>query len=329
MRALVICLVLLCVPATAAASPNVSAFYYPWYGTSAHDGSFQHWTQAGHIPPNDIASNFYPARGVYSSGDPAVIASQMDEMEDAGITEVVVSWWGRGSEEDRRLPAVIAAARRDGLAVAAHLEPYDGRSVASVVDDVAYLRRLGIRTFYVYRPLDFPAVDWAPAIENLVGVQVFAQTALVGAAAAGHFAGVYTYDILVYGGDKFARLCSEAHAKHLLCLPSVGPGYDAQRAVLDARVKPRRNGATYDAMWKAALTAKADAVTITSFNEWHEGTQIEPAASLRRRGAYGYATYDGAWGRHGAAAESAYVDRTAWWVGRFALLRDFGSVRPA
>ena len=33
-------------------------------------------------------------------------------------------------------------------------------------------------------------------------------------------------------------------------------------------------------MWKAAIRAGADRVTITSYNEWHEGTQIEPAHDL-------------------------------------------------
>ena len=37
-------------------------------------------------------------------------------------------------------------------------------------------------------------------------------------------------------------------------------------------------------MWRAAIAARADRVTITSYNEWHEGTQIEPAARPRRRG---------------------------------------------
>src|SRR5262245_296940 len=189
MRTLLICaLVALAFPAAGLAAPAVSIFYYPWYGTPAFDGTYQHWSQAGHKPPDDIAASFYPARGVYSSSDPAVVASEMAEIKAAGVDQIVVSWWGRGSGEDARLPAVIAAARRDGLAVAAHIEPYNQRSVASVVSDIGFLRTLGIRTFYVFQPLDFPSEEWAAANASLAGVQVYAQTALVGAAAKGHFA---------------------------------------------------------------------------------------------------------------------------------------------
>jgi hypothetical protein len=252
----------------------------------------------------------------------------MDEIRAAGIDEIAVSWWGQGSPEDGRLPEVIAAARADGIAVAVHLEPYAGRTVASTVADVVYLRRLGVRTFYVYRPLDLPVADWAAAKAALHagGSTVFAQTALVGAAAAGGFDGVYTYDIVVYGAGKFGRLCKEAHALKLLCAPSVGPGYDARRGSGDPVLKSRRNGATYDSMWKMAIQAGADLVTITSYNEWHEGTQIEPAApSPMRRGAYRYLSYDGAWGLHGVAAEDAYLTRTRYWSDVF---RSTSPVQP-
>jgi hypothetical protein len=309
-------MLVLALPATAQAGVRASAFYYPWYGTTARDGAYQHWAQAGHAPPNDIASDYYPARGLYSSSDRLVIAEQMDEIRAAGIDEIAVSWWGRGSPEDGRLAAVVTGAQIDGIAVAAHLEPYAGRTVASTVADIAYLRTYGIRTFYVYRPFDLPVADWAGAKAALHagGTTLFAQTALAGAASAGGFDGVYTYDIVVYGADKFARLCPQAHALHLICAPSIGPGYDAQRGSGDPRVKSRRNGATYDAMWRGAITAGADRVTITSFNEWHEGTQIEPADVARRRGRYRYLSYDGAWGLHGAAAEFAYLNRTRYWV---------------
>ena len=184
------------------------------------------------------------------------------------------------------------------------------------MDDLTYLRGYGVRTFYVYRALDLPIADWAAASSSLHvgGSMLFAQTALAGAAAAAGFDGVYTYDIVTYGGDKFSRLCSEARAQHLACAPSVGPGYDARRGSGDPRVKPRRNGATYDSMWRSALAAKADRVTITSFNEWHEGTQVEPADLPKRRDRYRYFSYDGAWGMHGVAAEGAYLTRTRYWA---------------
>ena len=140
-------------------------------------------------------------------------------------------------------------------------------------------------------------------------------------AIAGHFSGLYTYDIVTWTAGKFARLCAEARAHDLLCAPSVGPGYDARRATGDPRVKRRRHGITYDNMWRAAIGADADSVTITSFNEWQEGTQIEPAAPSPRRGPHGYASYDGAWGLGGVPAEAAYLDRTAYWVTAFRELR--------
>ena len=96
---------------------------------------------------------------------------------------------------------------------------------------------------------------------------------------------------------------------HLLCAPSVGPGYDGRRAGESPGGRARRNGQTYDLLWTAALAADPDIVTITSFNEWGEGTQIEPAQAHS-----GYASYDGAWGATGNAADWAYLSRTAYWT---------------
>jgi hypothetical protein len=317
--AALVALLALCLPGPASAGTAVvSAFYYPWFG-SPEDGGYAHWAQNGHAPPVDIASNYYPAYGPYSSSNAAVIATQLWEAAHAGIDELAVSWWGWGSAEDAVLPDVLAGATRAGMQIAVHIEPYSGRTVASVVADAGHLRSLGIRTLYIYKPFaGIAPAEWAAANDELraQGMTVFAQTALVGQAATGHFSGVYTYDIVTYGARLFARLCSQAHAVHLLCAPSVGPGYDARRAVGDPRVKPRRYGGTYDGMWQAALAAGADRVTITSFNEWQEGTQIEPAIPLRL-GEYRYVSYDGAWGLHGSEAANAYLSRTAYWANLF------------
>src|SRR5581483_8302215 len=121
----------LAVPGLAQAG-TVAIFYYPWYGTPLHDGTWHHWSQNGHEPPTDVYSRYFPASGPYSSTDRGMVGRQMAEIAAAGVNEVVISWWGRGSVEDTRLPIVLAAAKRDHLRVAVHLEPYDGRSPATV-----------------------------------------------------------------------------------------------------------------------------------------------------------------------------------------------------
>jgi hypothetical protein len=166
---------------------------------------------------------------------------------------------------------------------------------------------------YVYHPRDFAAADWAALRPQLPpSIRLFAGTQLVGFAAAGRFDGFYTYDFVSFGGAKFNRLCAQAHAMHILCAPSVGPGYDGLRAGEFSLSSSRRNGQTYDNLWSAAIAAHPDIITVTSYNEWGEGTQIEPAAVKP-----GYSSYVGAWGLTGAAASSAYLLRTAYWAWRF------------
>jgi hypothetical protein len=311
-RPLLALALLLALPTSAHAGlPRSAIFFYPWYSNPSHDGYYAHWTQGGHRPPFDVASHFYPARGAYSSGDPRVLRAQMRDIHESGVDEVVSSWWGRGSPEDDRLPGIIGAARRWKLKVAVHIEPYPGRSIESIAADLTYIRGLGIRDVYVYRANDLSAQDWKRVTQQPNGLRLFAQTSRVGFAAAAGFAGFYTYDIVIYHGGKFDRLCAQARAAGILCAPSVGPGYDASQATSDTHWKPRRNGATYDTMWKAALRAGADFVTITSYNEWGEGTQIEPAGHGGR-----YESYDGAYGLYGRAAERAYITRTAYWTSR-------------
>ncbi len=141
-------------------------------------------------------------------------------------------------------------------------------------------------------------------------MRVFAHTSMAGKAAKGGFQGLYTYDVLIHDGRSFRRMCASARRLGLACAPSVGPGFDAFRATGERPASPAADGRWYDHMWRR-LRAAPDVVTITSYNEWHEGTQIEPARALRR------AVRDvrrrlGAGGQRAPSART--LDRTAYWV---------------
>jgi hypothetical protein len=292
--------------------PRVGIFYYAWWGTEAVDGSWLHWGQNRQQPPAEVASAYYPARGPYSSADATVVRAQMREIARAGVDTVIVSWWGPGSAEDARLPLVAREARAAGLRTAVHVEPWQGRTPAAASEAIAGLYGLGFREFFVYDSTADGDAAWAAALRTVDRAVVFASTSLVGKARRGGFDGVYSYDVFVHSGTAFTRVCAQARQAGLLCAPSVGPGYDARRATGDARVQPRKRGRRYDAMWERAIRASPDLVTVTSYNEWHEGTQIEAARAVGPP----YLSYEGTYGLAGRSAERAYLDRTAYWVAR-------------
>ncbi len=62
---------------------------------------------------------------------------------------------------------------------------------------------------------------------------------------------------------------------------SAMPGYDDTRIPRRASTfaVPRQDGAYYEKTFQGAIASKPDWVVITSFNEWLEGTQIEPSAT--------------------------------------------------
>jgi hypothetical protein len=291
---------------------RVAIFYYPWYSNPARDGDWAHW-YVEHDGTPVLSTPYFPSRGLYSSSNAKVVTAQMREIAAAGIDTVVVSWWGFDSPENDRLTLVEQAAAREGLAVALHIEPYRDRTPAQAAEDIARLHEeRGVVDFYVYDADRDPAEEWAEALAPLDGVRIFGHTAMVGRAKAAGFDGLYTYDVVTWNGASFRRLCTQAHAAGLLCAPSVGPGYDARRTTQLNAVRLRNDGRTYDGMWKTVLKANPDLVTITSYNEWQEGTQIEPARVV----ALGMPSYDGAWGKTGVAAQRAYLTATMRWASR-------------
>jgi hypothetical protein len=102
----------------------------------------------------------------------------------------------------------------------------------------------------------------------------------------------------------------------LICAPVAAPGFSAVRATGASYGRSRENGFTYDRRWMGVLGSRPDVVAITSYNEWHEGSQIEAAIPKCLSAAFCYLNYDGAYGTTGQAAAYAYLNRTAFWSSR-------------
>lgn len=327
--------------ATPELSYKVAAFYYPWYGNPSVDGQWIHWTQNNHLPPDNIASDYYPALGAYSSNDPEVIAQHMKWLQQAGIGVIITSWWGQGSQEDQAVPLLMQTAEGYGIKVAFHIEPYNGRTPESLISDIQYLYdKYGSSPaffrstatsryspgnqpkgmFFVWSIQDQATNDfsyWQKALDEIHALPesglVIANSLEANWIEGSHFDGLYNYASLHLdqeGGFDWAR----SLPPDSLYVPSVIPGFSAQRVgYADTTYVPRNDGSTFDAQWNAALGTGIEPalVTITSFNEWHEGSMIEPPKfGVSDNNGYAYADF-------GALPPEGYLIQTHNWIEKY------------
>ena len=321
-------------------NPNHDDRYYHWNHEILPHWSDTSWNNAGSFPGgDDIGANFYPQLGNYSSNDSSVIAQHMEMMARAGIGVFVLSWWGKNSYEDRSVKTYLDIADDYNLQVAFHIEPFY-INAEEFIEQLIYLvdsygkhpalyTYQGMPFYYVYDSYKLDIVEWqklltddgALSIRNtkydgtFIGLwvekdeQAFFQST--------GFDGYYTYfasDGFVYGStsSNWNTLSTFAKENDLIFIPCVGPGY------IDTRIRPwnsqntkeREKGAYYERMFTKALESNPDFIGITSFNEWHEGTQIEPAISKSING-YTYEDY-------GAKTDPwFYIDKTRELLDRF------------
>lgn len=131
-------------------------------------------------PVNWIPGDRYTAlMGEYDSGSPSVIAAHVEMLEYAGIGVGIYSWWGQGSPTDSRLKAHLDA----GLKWAVYYElDHDGsRSWPALYLDLAYIvqRYAGHANYlhvngkpavFVYAPYgDCASVQKWAAVQSWVG----------------------------------------------------------------------------------------------------------------------------------------------------------------
>ena len=325
-------------------SYRLGAFYYPWYFNQEIDGRWDHWGEGGFDPPLDIASDFYPVLGAYSESDPAVLAQHFSWLREAGVGVIISSWWGQGNFTDRALPLMLDIADHYGIKIAFHIEPYGGRTAESLADDIHYLydkygdypaffwttetslfslddRPKGL--FFIWASVvpddNSPGVSseyWQETMDTLhnenPGAIVLTDQNDPVWITLGHFDGSYNYGVL--DADQVGYKWALSLPTGTWYVPGINPGFSAMRiGAPDWVDTPRRDGSTYDDRWERmfAVGIEPMLVAITTFNEWHEGTQIEPAApEMTTVDGYAYLDY-------GKLSPDGYLKLTREWFDRF------------
>ena len=332
------------------------SFYYNWYGNPSVDGEMKHWMHPIALAPghsgdvgaisglnDDIACNFYPELGTYSSNDPEIIRKHIRMHIKSNVGVLSVTWWGESDYGNQSVSLLLDEAAKVGAKVCFHIEPFNGRSPQTVRENIQYIvdtygdhpafyRTHGKPLFFIYDSYLIKPAEWAKlfaaggeiSVRNTKYDGLFIGLTLKESELpdieTACMDGFYTY----FAATGFTNASTPANWKSMqqwakahnkLFIPSVGPGY------IDTRIRPwngsttrdRENGKYYDDMYKAAIESGASYISITSFNEWHEGTQIEPAVS-KKCDAFEYLDYK-------PLADDYYLIRTAYWVDEFRKAR--------
>jgi LysM repeat protein len=290
--------------ASAAGAPDqgggvVVAFYYAWYG-------LDQWAP-GKVP--DIPS------APYSSRDRNTMIRHVEQARGAGIDAFAVAWYGpqvHNNQTEGNLRAMLDVAAERGFGVTVDLETRSPfyHSQADVVGALnylinshaahpAFLRYEGKPLIFfwavrdVFRGEGQSAVDaWASIRQqvdprhNTLWIADGANIDFLRVFDGHHLYNITwnppanVHDTLSTWASRVRNYSSE-NGVHKLWAATVMPGYnDLFIPGRSGRFShDRRGGAYYRETWQAAIDSAPDLIAITSFNEWLEGTQIEPSTS--------------------------------------------------
>ncbi len=269
--------------------PLVLAFYYAWYDQNT-------WT-SGTVADQPQAP--------YVSADAAVMERHIDQAMAAGIDAFVVSWYGpqeANNQTEANLRQLLDIAAAKGFKIAVDFEtkgPFfpDRDSVSEALryllanhaQHPAYLKYAGKPVIFFWRQQRFSVSQWqeirSSVDPNRTSLWIAEGTDIdYQSVFDGHhlYSIAWSPDVDHTLDDWSFRVRQYEHQQGVdrLWVATVMPGYDDTGTTRsDAFAVDRRQGAYYQESWAAARDSHPDWVIITSFNEWVEGTMIEPSAT--------------------------------------------------
>ena len=303
--------------------PRVLAFYYPWYGTP--DGPSRAWVHWNpHRSHHDSAHD--PAYGLYDSRDPETVRRHIREAKSAGIDGFIASWWGPYGFEDLAFDVLMNVAEEEDFLVSIYYE--QAGTPFEIVSDLAYfLSRHGdspallhadgrpVIFFYVRVMLAFTLAQFETVFAQLEdrGRTIFAVADGLSGDYLTVFDGVHTYNpVGVALNDiaaQYASMSLLTRAQGRLFAATIIPGYDEAYKASYLTYLDREGGETYRQYWALARATTPHWILITSYNEWHEGSEIEPSVEFGTTYLEITAEQAAAWKRGDPVSEGTTADR--------------------
>ena len=279
-----------------------------------------HWTMNHYHPDRvtngrqEIASHFTPLLGLYDSNDPDVLECHVLLMKFAGIDGVFVDWYGTddfldyginhrntqhllallkkaGLEfsvvyEDASVSNMIAAQRFPATEAVVHGQTMMKWVQANWFTDPAYLKQDGRPVFLVFGSGYYSGDQWNQLFSVLPQPPQFYTESNRRAPAVGGFAwpqpGKGTANSFREMDQFYTRAKGWSHF-----IPSAFPRFHdiyAQAQVQKSWGEIEdRGGKTYEQTLERALVSRASLIQLVTWNDWGEGTQIEPSVEFGYR----------------------------------------------
>lgn len=286
------------------------AHVMPWFQNQSHSGKWGwHWTM-NHFKPEkgEVASHYHPLIGLYDSNDHDVVEYQLLTMKAAGFDGILVDWYGIGDLWDypanhRNTQLLFESTKRFGMKFAV---VYEDQTLPNLIaqkrikatdavqhgkDTLAWLDRNWFRADHYARIQGRPALlvfgpqlyqdrDW----EEMLGVAKSNPAFFTLHYRRGPALGAFDWPLPQKGAascEQERQAFVKRSAEWTSCISCAYPRfvdiYKEAEVSAGYLVVEDLDGKTYRHTLTEALKGNAPMVQVATWNDWGEGTQIEPS----------------------------------------------------
>lgn len=299
---------------------QIFAHFMPWFEADAENEKWgYHWTMNSVDPKQlkskesnnqrKIAAHYYPAIGPYNSAEDAVLEYQLLLMKLAGIDGVIVDWYGHKDHfdyallhantvklfeytkrfglkfavcyEDQTIPNLVAGGKVDSSNVVDHAVSEIKWLNDNWFGQDNYLQLDGLPVLLSFGNQGLSHRQWDQVIQSLgFKVQYFSEHHRRDCAV-----GAFDWPVPDQSKTTETFLRDSKQWKHLIpvAFPGFNDFYQQAGVSKDWRRIPAADGETFRKTLRQALAVKSPVVQIATWNDWGEGTMIEPSVEFGDR----------------------------------------------